>query len=364
MHEAKFWQEKLEPYTHKSNAIGTWQVLVTLVPFVALWTAYAYCVQISRWFALPFCVLIFLFLIRLFVLMHDCGHNSLFASRRANRLIGFLLGVLTGMPQFVWSKNHAYHHNTNGDWVKYGGVFNILSTERYTQLSEKHKRRYWRFRQPLILIPAGFFYVVFNPRINWLLGNLVMLRKISRALLTLQFRQAVAVASAWECKYWKGKKDYLHMTYNNLALLSLWFVMCRLIDPADFFLLYLSSTSLAGSAGILVFTIQHNFEDSYATDSARVDYFRAALEGTSMLILPRVLNWFTADIAYHHLHHLSVAIPNYRLAASHFALEPLFAKVKRVYLSEVLDTFEYQLWDSDTQKVVARDTLGASNSLG
>src|SRR6185312_1960622 len=111
---------------------------------------------------------------------------------------------------------HAYHHNTNGDWVKYGGVFNIVSTDKFAQLPEKKQKQYWLFRQPLILIPAGFVYVLFNPRFNWLRGR------------------------------WKTKQDGLHMTYNNLVLLAIWAVMCKVMGAGDFFLLYATSTSLAG----------------------------------------------------------------------------------------------------------------------
>lgn len=356
MLEPNFWRDKLLPYTHKSNAIATRQVLLTVIPFMLLWASYIYWIEYSNYLFVPLSIVICFFILRSFVLMHDCGHGSLFASKRANQIVGFLFGVITGMPQFVWSKNHAYHHNTNGDWVKYGGVFNIISTEQFAKLSEKAQRRYWLFRQPLILIPAGFFYVLFNPRFNWLLGNLIMLAKIIRPLLTLNFSAAINTAKKWETKYWKGKKDYLHMTYNNVVLLSIWFVMCNAIGPGDFFLLYATSTSLAGSVGILIFTIQHNFEDSYATDTAQVNHYRAALEGTSILILPKVLNWFTADIAYHHLHHLSIAIPNYRLAACHKEFESLFVDVKRVYCRDLLGTFNFQLWDTKLQKVVARDT--------
>ncbi len=349
-----FWREKLAPYTVKSNFIGARQILLTLVPFAILWAGYAYCIEISRWFVVPFCILVSFFILRFFVLMHDCGHNSLFKSRRANQVVGFLLGVVTGMPQYVWSKNHAYHHATNGDWVKYGGVFNIISTERYTQLSKKDQQRYWRMRQPLILIPAGFFYVLFNPRFNWLLGTFIVIGKIFKSILNLDFARAATIAREWKTKYWKDKKDYLHMTYNNLALFCVWIIMCKTIGAAEFFLLYATSTSLAGSIGILVFTIQHNFEGSYATDTARVNHYRAALEGTSMLVLPKILNWFTADIAYHHLHHLSVAIPNYQLAACHEKFESLFVDVKRVHLRDVLSTFHFQLWDPQLQKIVAR----------
>ncbi len=356
MFETHFWREKIQPYTAKSDAIATRQALLTIIPFMLLWAGYAYCVEFSRLYVIPFAAMITLFILRSFVLMHDCGHGSLFKTRRANHIVGFLFGVITGMPQFVWSKNHTYHHNTNGDWVRYGGVFNILSTEKYAQLSEKQKKRYWLFRQPLILIPAGFFYVLFNPRFNWIAGNIVMAAKILKPLLTLNIGAAVDTAKKWETKYWKGKKDYLHMTYNNVALLSVWFMMSRLMGAGDFFLLYVISTSLAGSVGILLFTIQHNFEGSYATDTERVNYYRAALEGTSMLILPKVLNWFTADIAYHHVHHLSIAIPNYRLAACHKAYENLFVGVQRVSCRDLLGTFKYQLWDSQQQKVVARDS--------
>lgn len=354
MDEHVFWREKLLPFTRKSDAIGTFQTLNTILPLASLWIAYAYAVDYSRWVVLPFALILMLFNLRAFVLMHDCGHGSLFESRRANQMVGFLLGVITGMPQYVWSKNHTFHHNTNGDWVRYGGVFNILSTDRYARLSEEKKRRYWWFRQPLILIPAGFVYVLFNPRFNWMMGNLTMLAKILRPLLRLDFRTAGQTARAWETRYWKGKPDYLHMTYNNVVLLSLWYVMAAAIGPGNFFLLYVLSTSLAGSVGILLFTIQHNFEDSYATDTARVNHFRAALEGTSLLVLPKVLNWFTADIAYHHVHHLSVAIPNYHLAACHKAYEPYFADVKRVHLRDLLGTFDFQLWDPELQKIVVR----------
>lgn len=354
MNEHLFWRDKLLPFTTKSDTIGAWQTLNTIIPLVSLWIAYAYLVESSRWVVVPFTVVLTLFNLRSFVMMHDCGHGSLFKTRRANQIVGFIFGVITGMPQFVWSKNHAFHHNTNGDWVRYGGVFNILSTDRYAKLSEKEKHRYWLLRHPLILIPAGFVYVLFNPRFNWIMGHLTMVTNILRPLVRLDFKGAMQTARAWETNYWKGKSDYLHMTYNNVVLLSLWYMMAQWIGTVDFFLLYVLSTSLAGSVGILLFAIQHNFEDSYATDTARVNHFRAALEGTSMLVLPKVLNWFTADIAYHHVHHLSIAIPNYRLEGCHKEYLEHFAGVKRVYLCDLLGTFDFLLWDTDLQKIVPR----------
>jgi len=354
MHDQNFWRAKLRPYFAKSNAIASMQIANTLVPFVALWGAYIFWIEHLKVIFIPVAFLISLFILRSFVLMHDCGHGSLFQSRWANSAIGFVLGVITGMPQFVWSKNHTYHHNTNGDWVKYGGVFNILSTDRYLALSPKKRKLYWLFRQPGILIPAGFVYVVFSPRFNWMMGHISIGSQVARALFRLRFSEAVNALKRWETKYWKGKRDYFHMTANNLVLISIWILMAWLIGAYEFFLLYLVSTSLAGSIGILVFTIQHNFEGSYATDTARVNPYRAALEGTSMLVLPKVLNWFTADIAYHHVHHLSSAIPNYRLKACHKEHQDLFVGVKRYSWRDVFSTFRYQLWDPQLQKISAK----------
>ncbi len=360
MLENTSWRQKFTPYTAKSNWIATWQVLNTLIPFMAIWALYAYVGHHSRMLVIPFAIVLSLFILRFFVLMHDCGHGSLFKSKQANQFFGYLCGVINGMPQFVWSKNHTYHHNTNGDWVKYGGVFNIITTNQYAQLSEKQQRRYRMIRHPLILIPAGFVYIVFNPRFNWLLGTLMMFIKIAIPALKLNFTEAAETAKKWETKYWKSKKDYRHMTYNNVTLIGIWIAMSYAIGASNFFWLYLISTSLAGSVGILLFTIQHNFEDSYATDTERLDPTRAALEGTSMLDLPKFLNWFTADIAYHHIHHLSIAIPNYRLAACHKDLEHLFTDVKRFGCKDFFSTFDYQLWDPKLQKVVATASVTKS----
>lgn len=238
--------------------------------------------------------------------------------------------------------------------VKYGGVFNILSTDQYQKLSLRKKKIYWIFRQPLILIPAGFFLCSIQSSIqldNW---THFYCCKTLKSLLTLHFTQAIHTVREWKTPYWKGKKDYMHMTYSICTLIAVWIAMCNAIGTLEFFLLYISSTSLAGSVGILIFTIQHNFEDSYATDTDKVNHYRAALEGTSILILPKFLNWFTADIAYHHLHHLSASIPNYRLAYCHKDYELLFASVKRLHLRDVLTTFEFQLWDRNKQKAVSR----------
>lgn len=285
--------------------------------------------------------------------MHDCGHGSLFSSNRANKVIGYLLGVITGMPQYVWSKHHAYHHRTNGDWEKYHGPLNIISTKEYTALSDKKQRNYRLFRHIAIAPIAGFFYILFNPRYNWLVGSIKLIFDIARSMVFQSKTDTLKTIKECNSKYWKTPKEFLHMTYNNIALLSLWYVMCSFIGVFNFFIVYTIALSLAGGLGLIAFTVQHNFENSYASDTARVEYFRASLEGTSYLKLSPILNWFTADIAYHHIHHLSTAIPNYRLASCHKDLKGLFTKVKRITLSEIPKSLKYILWDRDRQKIVS-----------
>jgi len=358
------WQDILQAYTKSSNAIGAKQLLNTIVPYLALWYLYIETLSISVFLVIPFSIVMSLIVLRCFVLMHDCGHGSMFNSNRANKVIGFLLGVITGMPQYVWSKHHAYHHRTNGDWEKYQGPLSIITTKKFALLNENQQIFYRVFRHPAIAPIVGFFYILFNPRFNWLMGSLKLISDIVRSMVFQSNADTLKFINECNSKYWKTPKEYFHMTYNNIALLSLWFIMCNFIGVLNFFILYTISISIAGGIGLIVFGVQHNFENSYASDTAHVQYFRAALEGTSYLKLSPLLNWFSADIAYHHIHHLSTAIPNYRLASCQDDLRGLFTKVKRITLSEIPKSLKYNLWDRDRQKIVSVAEYRQFQSLG
>ena len=143
------------------------------------------------------------------------------------------------------------------------------------------------------------------------------------------------------------------MFWNNVVLLSVWSVMCWEYGTALFFTIYLISASLAGGVGIILFTVQHNFEHSYATDGGNWDYDAGAIEGSSFLILPRWLNWFTANIAYHHVHHLSARIPNYHLIECHNEYRDLFSGVTRVKLFQIHQALKYILWDRHAQRIIS-----------
>lgn len=352
--DKKFWRDKIAPYTNKSNTTGLWQVLSTFFIFALLWVGYAKTVQDHAWVVIPFTVALAFFILRFFVLMHDCGHGSLFDSNRLNKFVGYLLGVLTGMPQYVWSKHHAYHHTTNGNWEKYKGPLSTISTDEYAKLTSKERLLYKTVRNPLAFVPiGGFLYVFFNPRFNWAVGLIKLELSFLGALFTLNFSKMKDILQNVPSKKWKSPEEFWHMTYNNLTLIVVWYFMVQWMGAADFFILHIASLSLAGGLGILFFTVQHNFEDSYASDTEKVDYVRASLEGTSYLKIPAWLNWFTADIAYHHIHHLSTSVPNYRLKACHQELKPHFTMVKRVSFKEILPSIKFLLWEKQSEKLVS-----------
>ena len=340
-------------YATPSDLRGSLQFLSVIVPIAALWFAIARSWQDSPWLCVAATAGLSLFLLRGFVLMHDCGHNSLFRSRSLNRLGGFLLGVLAGMPQQVWAENHRYHHVTNGNWAKYRGPLNVACVADYLAMDAREQRRY-RYTRDILLSPvAGCLYFLVNPRITWLRATGHLLR---RRLARVGKPAASADAPLPYCA---SMAHYRYMLWNNLLLLSACGAMAWAIGPWAFLACYVVSGSLAGAYGIVLFTVQHNFEHSYASADEGWDRDEAALRGTSFLILPSWLNWITADAAYHHVHHLCASVPNYRLAACHKEHERLFSSVRRVGLFEIPAALKHVLWDIPARRLVSvADVMG------
>ena len=166
--EQAYWRKILRPYMGKSNSIAFFQVFNTLIPFLFIWIIYLKEAMRHPW-VIPICIILTIaLLMRFFVLMHDCGHGNLFKGPRLNKIFGYIFGVISGMPQYVWSRNHVYHHKTNGDWERYHGPLNIVSTEKYDTFTPRQKNFYALFRHPLTFPMSGFFYILFNPRYNFI----------------------------------------------------------------------------------------------------------------------------------------------------------------------------------------------------
>ena len=331
----------VESYATPNDGRGWLQMLSVAAPVALLWFAIRRASTDSPWLVAAATVGLSLFMLRGFVLMHDCGHHSLFRSRRLNRIGGFLLGVLAGMPQQVWAENHRYHHVTNGNWAKYRGPLNVACVSDYLAMDAGQRRRY-RYTRDILMAPlAGCLYFLVNPRVTWLRATWHLLRRRLAREAGDGLPPGVTMA------------HYRYMTWNNLALLSAWGLMAWAIDPLLFVVCYVISGSLAGGYGIVLFTVQHNFEHAYASADEGWCRDDAALHGTSFLILPRWLNWITADAAYHHVHHLCAGVPNYRLAACHRAHERLFASVTRIRLRHIPAALKHVLWDLKARRLVS-----------
>lgn len=345
--------DMISRYAKSDDIKASIQILTTLAPLVFLWWAAVRCAGTSPWLTVALMLLISLFTLRAFGLMHECGHGCLFRRTSLNRAVGFILGVVSGMPQYVWAQHHNYHHAHNGNWDKYRGPYTTLSVDEYEALTVAQQRLY-RFKCAVAVAPlVGFIYLIFNPRFSWLKGSIglafhVIRQKVARRSGSL--REHVA---SYETPCWKSAREYRHMLANNVVLLSVWVLMCCACGTELFFLIYLLTLSFAGGAGIVLFTVQHNFEHSYASADESWDYDTGALEGTSFLILPYWLNWFTVNIGYHHIHHLSASIPNYSLVKCHDEYQHLFSRVTRVKLSQVLNSLDCILWDTRAQRIIS-----------
>ena len=341
---------------------GLTQVLTTLVPLALLWWVAVRYAASFWWVTAAALLAITLFVLRVFALMHECGHGSLFRSRWLNRTAGFILGVVAGMPQFVWSQHHNYHHTHNGNWDKYRGPYSTLSVDEYAALTAARQRMY-RQKCSMAAAPiAGFIYLIFNPRFTWIKGTVGFVQHVIGGKW---MRPAVSIrghAASYRCRHWKNAREYWHMSWNNIVLLSTWVLMCWACGSALFFSIYVLSVSIAGGLGIVLFTVQHNFEHAYASDGERWDYDAGAIEGTSFLTLPWWLNWFTANIGYHHIHHLSANIPNYRLAQCHAEYQHLFPGVVRLTLSEVHHSLKCILWDRRARRIISVAEYAAAYS--
>jgi acyl-lipid omega-6 desaturase (Delta-12 desaturase) len=342
----------LTPYMKSNNIRATYQILNTVVPYLLLWFLAVKAAAVSIWLLPPIIVLMTLFSLRCFSLMHDCGHYSLFTSKKINRCVGFVLGVINAIPQYAWSRDHAYHHKTNGDWERYRGVADFLSTKEFSELTPSEQRLYEVLRHPIMAFPGGFFYLAIQPRLTLILGISDFIRDLWTGLTQNSGRNLSKLISAHQSKHWQTATEFWDLLFNNICVISSWVALSYLLGAGFFLSVYSSVLTLSAVIFICVFFVQHIFEGSYANKTEGWDYLTGAIEGSSHLKLPKILNWFTADIGYHNIHHLSEKIPNYNLEACHNANLHLFSNVKTLRIGDMLTCSKFVLWDSDSNSLV------------
>ncbi|MBD2463696.1 fatty acid desaturase [Oscillatoria sp. FACHB-1407] len=338
----------LAPYMKSNDWRAIYQILNTIIPYIFCWFLAVKAATISLWLLPPILVLITLFSVRCFSLMHDCGHYSLFRSRRVNRVVGFILGVINAIPQYPWSRGHAYHHKTNGDWQRYRGPSALLSTEQFANLTPAAQQRYEWLRHPLMIFPGGFFYLAIKPRLALIKG---IYGFIGHSLTCLRRNPTMGFAtiiSSYQSRNWYTAGEFWDLLFNNICVISSWILLAHWLGFGFFFSVYSITLMCSAAIFICVFFVQHNFDTSYAHKTEGWNYLLGAIEGSSYLELPTVLRWFSADIGYHNVHHLSERIPNYNLKACHNANLHLLTQVKTLRMADMSDCFKYILWDADS----------------
>ena len=352
---------KLAPFMASDDRIASWQILNTVIPIIAVAVAISAVttsLSLSSIVLSPILlVLMVLLLSRSFSLMHDCGHQSLFRSKRSNRIAAFGLSLIHGMPQHPWSRGHAFHHQHNGNWDRYRGPSALITREEYESRSPFSQWLYRALRHPLLLFPGGFFYLIIKPRLALLLSFFefvsYFIRSIFKMVSSGCWISPKRICLNYKSNYFYTSGECIDMFFNTLVVGLLWWWIGSNIGYLHFWTLYVLIMSSSAAVMIAVFFIQHNFPDSYTSGQENWSYFRGALSGSSFLQMPEILNWFTADIAYHHIHHLSERIPNYRLRQCHEANIHLVNDVHRLYLYQVGDCFSLILWDRKQLELVS-----------
>lgn len=366
----------MEPFRQSSNARAVWQLLSTLGPVAVLWGAVAWLGQAQLGpprlvLALcPVLALLVLFSARTFSLMHDCGHDSLFRSRWLNRVAGFVLGVINAIPQHPWSRGHAFHHRHNGNWERYRGPSALVTLDHYRGLPPLRRWVYGFLRQPLMLLPGGFFYLVIKPRLALLLGSGEFLIATARALgVAVSQRGWRALAELpglvrqHRSHFWYTAGELADLVANNLLVIASWLLMAHWLGAGLFWSCYALVMGCSAAIFICIFFVQHNFADTYAHGSADWNYLSGAVEGSSNLELPAILHWFSADIGFHSIHHLCERIPNYRLRACHERNADLLRASKRLGLADIPGCFAFILWDHANNRLVTLAEAEAEPAL-
>jgi acyl-lipid omega-6 desaturase (Delta-12 desaturase) len=324
-----FWRDALEPYIKPDRRRSLWCLLTSAVPYLALFVLMVLSLRISYLLTLALAIPTAGFLVRTYIVFHDCAHGSFLPSRRANRWLGASLGLLVFQPFECWKHHHAIHHATAGDLDRRGvGDLPTLTVAEYQARRWRGRLAYRLFRNPLVMFGLGpIFALIVQPRI------------VPRSARPHIKRSVMAT---------------------NVAVLVLVAGLCWLMGWRNYLLVEVPTAMLAGAAGIWLFYVQHQFENVYWENSGSWSYADAALRGSSYLRLPKVLQFFSGNIGLHHVHHLSARIPNYNLQRAHDE-NPIFHDVPTLSLIDGLRAVRLKLYDPESGRMMTFAQARASS---
>ncbi|MGB0908499.1 MAG: fatty acid desaturase [Maricaulaceae bacterium] len=320
---ARMWLKKLAPYKSPNMARSVFELVITFVPFLALWGAAAYMSAVSYWLTIPICVLAGCFLVRLFLIQHDCSHGAFFKKRALNDWTGRFIGVLTMTPYDLWKRSHLIHHASHGNLDQRGiGDVMTLTVEEYNARSKWGRFTYRLYRNPFVLFGVGpIFIFMLHHR------------------LPIGFMKSGA-------KYWVSTMG------TNLAMAAIIISGIYAMGWLPFLVTYLCITFVGAVIGVWLFYVQHQFEDTMWDRNEDWQVHDAALYGSTHYDLPPVLRWMTANIGIHHVHHLYSRIPFYNLSKI-VRDHPRLGEIRRLTLLDSFKTVRLKLWDAKERRMVS-----------
>jgi len=322
----------LARYREPNSTRSVLEVVITAVPFALMWGLMWAGFDAGYWIGLLLAVPAAGFLVRLFMIQHDCGHGSFFRHRLANDWVGRIIGVLTLTPYDFWRRAHALHHAGSGNLDRRGiGDIDTLTVREFLALSRRRQLLYRLYRHPIVMFGIGPAYLF------------ILRHRLPTGLLR----------SGWQ--------PWLSAMATNVAIAALVVTMIWLVGVGPFLLVQLPITLLAGSIGVWLFYVQHQFEDTFWAHEESWAFHEAGLHGSSHYDLPIILRWFTANIGIHHVHHLCSRIPYYRLPQA-LRDHPRFAAVGRLKLFQSLRCVRKVLWDERRHKLVSFGEMEAAPS--
>lgn len=314
------WRKDIAPYERPHMKHSVWQIMNTVIPFLLLWYFAYLSLSLSYWLAVPLAVIAGGFLVRVFIIFHDCCHKSFFKNKLANEIVGTITGILTFVPFYQWRHTHAIHHATSGNLDKRGtGDIWTLTVEEYLASSPLKRLIYRLYRNPLIMFTIGPIYIF---------------------LIDYRFNRPRA-----------GFHERMNTYITNLGIVGGSALLCWAIGWQPFLLIQGTVFIVSGMAGIWLFYVQHQFEESYYEEDKEWDYVKAAMQGSSFYKLPKILHWITGNIGFHHIHHLSPRVPNYYLETVHNQ-NPRLQDVKTITLRTSLESLRFRIWNEQSKKFV------------
>lgn len=328
----KNWRKLVAPYQHPDLRRSLWQLANSLLPYFFLWGLMVWGLQFSYWLTLALAIPAAGFMMRIFIIFHDCGHGSFFKSRRLNAMVGSITGVLTFTAYHHWTRDHAIHHATAGDLDRRGvGDVETLTVKEYLSLPPWRQLIYRLMRNPFFMLVIG------APIVFW------VVHRFARPGVDRRERNSVL--------------------WTNLALAGVILLLGLAIGFKTFLLVQLPIVAFGTAMGVWLFYVQHQFEGVYWRRHTDWDYLDAALLGASYYKLPRLLQWFSGNIGFHHLHHLAPRIPNYNLEKCQVE-NPAFDCVRPLTLRTSLRSLRLRLYDEDRQRLIGFGELKQVRQAG